>query len=481
MTRRSDNLCKALALALGMACASYSVTGFGDEPRHPATEALSAPDAVVAAADAGKGESPPRRDILFGDDAPVGRQKGRSSVGLRGFVQTEIARTVSSPDHWSKMITRAELVASGAFSEKVKWKLSGRVDYDAVYDLYDFYPPEVRKDQRLNFLARENYLDVAAGDWDFRLGRQQIVWGEIVGLFFADVVSAKDLREFILPDFEILRIPQWAARAEYSKGDFHTELLWVPVASYDEIGKPGAEFFPGPPPPPPGFATRFQGEIRPPRTLANTNYGARVSNLTNGWDMSAFYYRSVDNSPTFVRQIVAGVQPAFVYQARHDRIHQLGATVAKDFRSFVLKTEAVYTRGRQFNVMRLSDEDGVVRQDTFDWVVGFDFSLPKDTRLNLQVFQRAFLDHDPDIVPKQYESGYSVLLNHKLMDRLEGQVMWISSLNRGDWILRPSVNWGFEKNWRLRVGADVFHGPPLGFFGRFNNRDRVYTELRYSF
>src|SRR5207302_7821586 len=121
---------------------------------------------------------------------------------------------------------RAELGAQGAFNEQVKWKLSGRVDYDAVYDLTNFYPPDVRKDQRLNFYARENYLDLGAGNWDFRLGRQHIVWGEVVGLFFADVVSAKDQREFILPEFEILRIPQWAARAEYSRNDFHAELVW---------------------------------------------------------------------------------------------------------------------------------------------------------------------------------------------------------------------------------------------------------------
>jgi hypothetical protein len=31
------------------------------------------------------------------------------------------------------------------------------------------------------------------------------------------------------------------------------------------------------------------------------------------------------------------------------------------------------------------------------------------------------------------------------------------------------------------VGADIFGGPLTGFFGRFDNNDRVYTELRYSF
>jgi hypothetical protein len=74
-----------------------------------------------------------------------------------------------------------------------------------------------------------------------------------------------------------------------------------------------------------------------------------------------------------------------------------------------------------------------------------------------------------------------VLLAGKLADRLEAQILWIASLNRTDWMLRPRVTWNFEKNWRLSGGVDLFQGPPLGFFGRFANRDRIYTELRYSF
>ena len=473
MTHIRPRTAAAIVIGLVALCCSIATT---------AAENGTAPQAAAATSQFELAGAAPSRDSLFGDDLSLSPKKsGGSSFGLKGYVQSEVARTYSSPTHWSKAITRAELAAQGAFSENVKWKLSGRLDYDAVYDLTDYYPGEVRRDQRWNLMARENYLDIGAGNWDFRLGRQHIVWGEVVGLFFADVVSAKDLREFILPEFEILRIPQWAARAEYSRGDFHAELIWIPVASYDRIGKPGAEFFPAPPPPPPGFTTVFRSEVRPARDLSNTNYGLRLSTLKNGWDLSGFYYRSTDTSPTFYREITAGPTPAFLYEARHDRIHQAGATVTKDFRSVVLRAETVYTQGRRFNVLRLTDPDGVVPQNTLDWVVGLDFTLPRDTRLNLQLFQRFFFNHDADIIAKERETGYSVLVNHKLASSVEGQVLFISSFNRSDWMLRPRITWAFEKNWRLAGGVDIFHGPALGFFGQFSNRDRVYTELRYSF
>jgi hypothetical protein len=435
-------------------------------------------------------EPPGSRDELFavphdeGGVTPAADTSPGSSnrrVTWRGFIQEELAYTYADPTHWSKGLTRAQLSAQGALTSSVKWKLSARLDYDLVYSDSDFYPPEVSDDQEFNLLALENYLDVSAGDLELRLGRQQIVWGEMVTLFVADVVSARDLREFILPDFEILRIPQWAGRAEYFGGDWHAEAIWIPYPSYDEIGEPGSDFYPFPPPPPPGFGVQILDEEIPSHTLSNTNYGLRLSALKGGWDFSTFYYSSLDASPTFYRQVVLAPSPAFIYQARHDRIWQAGGTVAKDLRRVVLKGEAVYTSGRKFNVTRIDEPDGVVPQDTVDYILGLDFALPRQTRLNLQFFQRIYFDHDPDIIPEKYETGASVLLAVPI-GRFEPQILVIQSFNRGDdRLVRPRVDWKFHSNWRLRFGVDVFSGPPLGIFGRYDNRDRVYAELRYAF
>jgi hypothetical protein len=92
-----------------------------------------------------------------------------------------------------------------------------------------------------------------------------------------------------------------------------------------------------------------------------------------------------------------------------------------------------------------------------------------------------FFDHDPEIFFKKRENGYSVYLTREFTSQLEAQFLFVSSLERSDWMLRPKLIWKLEKNWRLTSGVDLFHGAPLGLFGQFANRDRVYTELRYSF
>jgi hypothetical protein len=418
------------------------------------------------------------RDALFGDDLPLPAAPAKTTTpGLKGFIQFEAARTTATPEHWSKLRTRAELGSSGKMGDGLKWKLGARLDYDLAYVLNDYYHPDVERNQRYGAELRENYLDYSYGNWEFRFGKQHVVWGEMVGLFFADVVSARDLREFILPEFDQMRIPQWAARAEYFAGDVHAELLWVPVASYDNIGKPGADFFPYQPTF--GFGAVRYSEKRPERDADNMNYGVRLSTINNGWDVSGFYYRSTDISPTFYRTIV---NPSTLeYQARHDRINQFGGAVTKDFGDVVFKAEALYSSGRGFTTLNLADTDGIVRQKTFDWAAGLDFTLPAETRFNVQFFQRQFLDDNPHQILDKQENGYSLLVNNRFLTNWEAQALFISSLNRNDWLFRPRLTWNFQRNWRLLVGADIFKGPALGMFGRYDQQDRMYSEVRYSF
>ncbi len=419
---------------------------------------------------------PASKDDLFGTaaapaPAPTPVIASKPANPWRGYFQTEFARTYSNPSHWSKVLGRLELGKQGRLDNGMKWKVSGRLDYNAAHDL-DHYPKPVRDDERANFQLRETYLDIPAGDWDYRLGRQHVVWGEMVGLFFADVVSAKELRDFILPDFNIQRIPQWAARAEYFQDDFHAELLWIPFPEVNRIGKPGSEFYAYPYGPP----LPIDREKKPSVRFENGNFGVRVSQLRNGWDYSGFVYRSTDSMATFYRDLAAGV-----YRPRHGRIWQAGGTLAKDLVSFVLKGEAVYTKGRRYNVLTIADPDGVVQLDTLDWAVGLDFNPDTDTRLNVQLFQRIYLDHDPSIVSDRYENGASLLVNRKFARHWEAEALLIGSLNRSDWLLRPKLAWKFSPDWRLNLGLDVFHGPPTGLFGQYDPRDRGYTELRYDF
>jgi len=398
---------------------------------------------------------------------------------LSGFYDFELAYTYPSAGHWSRAVNRFQLEATGRIGGG-KWKLGGRADIDPVYFTNDYYLQSVQNDQKTDFFWRENYIDFNAGDFAFRIGAQNIVWGEVVGLFFADVVSARDQREFILPSFDIIRIPQGAVRAEYFKNDSHLELVWIPVPAFDNIGKPGSDFYPFPlgSPTPQAVANQFQDPDRPSSSLKNSNYGLRANTLVDGWDLAAFYYRSYSAQPTFYR---LSANPA-VFQPRYDRIWQAGGTVAKDFRSFVLKAEAVYTGPRNYLSSDPTAPQGVLERDALDWIISADFPFQQhDIRLNLQAFQRIYFGGGEDALAlKTGDFGASVLLSGKIQ-KFEPQVLYIQTFGGGGGLIRPRIDWRFTPNTRLGLGVDIFTGPNDGLFGRYDSRDRVYSELRHDF
>ena len=423
---------------------------------------------------------PSSRDELFGEP----KAADSSSYKIGGFVDGLGAYTYATPAHWSRAVARFQVTAQGALSENLKWKLSGRAEVDPVYFGSDFYLDPVKRNQRLSAVWGENYLDFSAGDWNFRFGAQQIVWGEVVGLFYADVVSARDMREFLLPSFDIMRIPQAAARAEYFAGDTHLEFVWIPVPTFDRIGKPGSDFYPAPIPSPTSetVAALFRNPERPDRRLSNSNYGIRANTLKGGWDVAAFYYRSFSTQPTFYRLASLDPTQPFVFQPQYDRIWQAGGTVSKDFGEFVLRGETVYAHGQGYSVADLTAAQSVVERNTLDSIVSLDFTLPADVRLNVQGFQRVFFGGGgTDLAVRSDGFGASVLLSKKIGNAFEPQILWIHNFRGAGGLVRPRLNWYPAKNTSVGFGVDIFTGASDGFFGRYNNRDRIYAELRRDF
>jgi hypothetical protein len=398
---------------------------------------------------------------------------------VTGFLETDLAYIFAGTKHWSNFNNTLELSAQGSTANGMGWKLSGRVNYNPIYNLTDYYPSSVGDDETFEAMFRETYIDLGAGDWEFRLGRQNIVWGEMVGVFVADAVSAKDLRQFLLPDFDMIRIPQWAARGEYFSGDFHAEAVWIPYMTYDNIGVPGMDFYPFTPPVAPGYQSVIADEQQP-HGLDDSAYGGRLSWIKDGWDVSGFYYTTNDPTPAYSRQTSLNT---IIYTPIHKRIYQLGATLGKDLGPMVLKAEALYTHDRLVSTLDPLDADGLVKQNIFDYIIGLEWSFPQETRFNMQFFQRWIPNANPDIVADDLSSGVSVLLSTQaLHHKLEPQLLVLSSLDRVDWMAQFKLAWKPGGNWLVETGLAYFGGSTgTGLFANYDNNDQIYTNVRYSF
>lgn len=474
--RAAPARCGAAALVL----LSLGCGGAGAQTIDDLFDEIPAEDAPAAAEET---KEQTGLDALFDDPAAAQAQGPLDAIRFSGFVQNELGYIYSGDEHFNKFRTVAKLKFEGTFNG-LRWHAGGHMVYNPVFAFEDFFPDRVEENYDFYGWLDETYIDTGVGNWEFRLGRQHIIWGEVVGLFFADVVSALDLREFILPDFDLIRIPQWAARAEYFAGDYYLDFIYVPVVTADQIGEPGGDYYGFPPPPPqPGVVPVYLDADEPDLELGSGGVGVRGAYIKDGWDLAAFFYSSIDHSAAFERTVTSGPGPlaTATYRPNHERIHQFGATLAKDFGDFVLKSEAVYTLDRRYAVQDLADADGLSEQNELRYTIGLDYVRGEHT-FNAQFFQFYLPDRVPTMVPDKLESGITLFATTQaLHPDVTPEVLWIRSLNREEWLLQAKVTWQFEQNWRAVAGVDVFEGPLLSLFGQFDRSDRVYYELRYSF
>lgn len=401
-------------------------------------------------------------------------------VKINGYIGNESSYRISDTREMTKSRNILKLKLRGELTDKVSYRIGGRSYYDAVFDMTGNYPDNVEDDQETETELRETYLDISRGNMDLRLGKQTIVWGEAVGLFFADVVNAKDLREFVLPDFNYIRKPQWSGLLEYTGDLSHLEFIWIPKLEFNDYGVSGSEF-PVALAVPEGVSPSVASAVEPASNFKNSEYGTRLSYFMSGWDLSLFYLYTWDKEGANFRVINSAT--SYTFTPTYKRLRISGMTVAKEIKDIIFKAEVIYTSGKYFALLDSADADGVTKADYIDYLIGMDYTFFDDLEANFQFMQRVIPDHDGRFFRQDHiRNTGSVRLKTGLFDNaVEPELMVISSLEELDIMIRPKVGFTFKDNWRLYVGADIFAGESDGVFGQYKDKDRIYTEIGYSF
>lgn len=317
-----------------------------------------------------------------------------SLFDIKGYVQQETAYRIVKPDELTKTKQIFQIGLSHRFNEIAKLRVSGRFFYDAI----------ARESKKTEAVFRETYLDISSVKWNLTLGKQQIVWGEVPGLFFADIVTAKDFREFLLPSFEYIRIPPWAVNFQHYGENNTLQFVWVPILEFDKLPKSGSEFAINPPVPE-GVLFIVNDQKKVANSFENSGAGVRWSTILSGWNPSFFYFYQYDHLPTFFRTIES--DNMFLLTPKHLKIRQLGYGLSKDFDGFLLKSEGVLSSGKGFSAQDLSSETGVTKKDFLEYVIGGEFFPYKQTTVNLQAYQRFIFNNDSTLINPGADSGIS--------------------------------------------------------------------------
>jgi len=355
-------------------------------------------------------------------------------------------------------------------------KKTDRVGFKANPYVYHY------ADRKLEIGLREAFLDLYFDNLDIRVGKQQIIWGKAEGVFITDIISPKDLREFLLPDFEEIRTGVTSFKVNYYK-DIHTiEGVWVPVFTPTLMPDAGSIWQPEmifPLEPTWDYSKSVKN-----LTIRNSEAFLRYSMMSSAFDLElvggTFFYD--DPAMHLTRQMNPATMQLQSLTVRPDyhRVSMGGGSFSVPLGDLVVRAEGAYYNGRNFQTTSSTAPDATIEKDYLHYMAGIDYTLG-GVKLSAQFIQENILNYEAGINNNEVESTMTFLAKKDfLRERLWIELFAYVGLNNRDALIRPKVSYAFADGFDIQTGANIFTGDK-GRFGQYNENDMLYMKLKYSF
>lgn len=291
---------------------------------------------------------------------------------------------------------------------------------------------------------REIYIDLYFDAMDIRIGRQQVIWGKGDGVFITDVVSPKNLEEFILPDFKEVRIGVDALKLDYYLGSSTFEVIWVPLFTPNEMPEldsiwntNGIEF------------SGSDDDIE--ATLENSEIFGRYSLMTSFMDLDLVVGSMWDDEPYFISTSELG----------HKRLFMVGGSFSSTLGDFIIRGEGAFFK------------DTTTESNYVNYVAGLDYSI-LGYKLSGQFIQKIILEDE-------FQNTMTFMINKSfLRETLMLELFSYVEFNDLNALVRPKITYDFDDGVSILLGANYFIGDD-GTYGQFDDNDMIYTQLKVSF
>lgn len=312
---------------------------------------------------------------------------------------------------------------------------------------------------------KEMYIDLYFNALDLRVGKQQIIWGKSDGVFITDIISPKDLSNFILSDFDEIRLGVTALKAVFFTNTLDFEFVWIPIFTPAVTPGTGTIWEVSTPLPGPLAITE------PSDTLENSEVFGRVSFMGSEIDIELMAGYMWDDLPSAYEDgsIVAD----------YNRVTMAGGSFSMDIHGLIVRAEGAYYNGKFFTI--LSSPLSTIEKDFVNYMVGLDYSIGGFT-FGTQFIQEIVLDYDEKIMlNSEYKNTMTLAVARPFLNEtLIVEFFSYVGLNNKDALLRPKITYNITDGLEWSVGADVFLGNK-GDFGQFNDNDLLYSRIKYSF
>ncbi len=168
--------------------------------------------------------------------------------------------------------------------------------------------------------------------------------------------------------------------------------------------------------------------------------------------------------------------------SEYKRTHVIGTTFSNALDDWVLRGEIAWFSNRHFVTGSPLDQNGLISSPELLYVLGMDWSAPYDIFASVQYFQSWIIDAHRNVNSDPLEHTLTLFLNREFFnDTLSAELLILGNINDGDGMIRPKIQYDYNDNLQLWLGADLFYGDGNGLFGQFKRNDRVVLGAEFAF
>ncbi len=373
----------------------------------------------------------------------------------------------------SKLSSKLWLELEQRLDSGGKLHADGFLRHDFVYDIHgrSGYPQAVIDRYQQDVEVGELWISGAiSSDFDWKVGRQIVVWGQSDYLRVNDAINPLDMREPGLGEMETLRRPLGMVRGDYYQGPWSVTLLAIPEQRPNLTAPCGSEFSVTGPRTEAECAALAKAEVFPEDGLQEMEWGISAMGRFSGWDLSFYGARLNHDLP---------YQDSASQTLRYARISQLGSAVNIADGSWLWKGEVAWLDGLDYAAAE--------NRSRLDLLLGGEYRGFDDVTLSLEVLRREIHDYQSVLLAapdyQQHKSWQTVLayqqdLNNDTL-HLKGVIARSGdSLDEGGYS-RFSAQYDLDDHWSISGGGIWYRSgilPP-----DWGSNDRLFMELRQDF
>ena len=373
------------------------------------------------------------------------------------------------------------------------YKQSIDLSIDMYKDISHFFIQpyaSISKDNDFSFDMREAYAEFYLNNLDLKIGKQIIVAGGADALFLTDIISPRNIKDFVLTETPDMRIGVPAIKGSYYLGDYTVDAIWIaqaiPTSTFaqDSIWSLPPSLFP------PNLNVTIDPPTTPELSLENSEVFGKLRYFGSSISYEIVTGFAYSDEPHINDLTVA--LPNVTLEQSFDRYPILGGSLNTAVGPVVIRGETNISFNKAFTSISknpgppLTATATVEEHNYIQGLVGLDWKL-FGFDMSSQYMLSYISDYNERLVHQgRYASEFSHLatfrLNKKFLDdKFTFQLFTLIELDPLNALVRPSLTYEIEDAVSLKAEVLLFAGDETGLYGKYKDNSLTSISLYWYF